>query len=74
MRGYIGVTDGDWYRFLRSHPEQQDINFWQPRFTRNFRALAEGQPFFFKLHSPNNFIVGGAYYAGFVALPTSLAW
>ncbi|MCP3964083.1 MAG: HNH endonuclease [bacterium] len=74
MKGYIGVTDGDWYRFLRSHPEQQDINFWQPKFTQRFRALTEGEPFFFKLHSPHNFIVGGAYYAGFVALPTSLAW
>lgn len=28
----------------------------------------------FKLHSPNNFIVGGGYFVGYSALPASLAW
>jgi len=27
---YVGVTDNDWYRFLRSRPELDEVNFWQP--------------------------------------------
>jgi putative restriction endonuclease len=30
MKIYIGVTDSDWYRFLRSRPELDEVNFWQP--------------------------------------------
>ena len=27
---YIGVTDNDWYRFLRQLPNVDEVNFWQP--------------------------------------------
>jgi len=30
MKLYVGVTDNDWYRFLRSRPELDQVNFWQP--------------------------------------------
>ena len=59
MRAYIGVTDGDWYRTLSQIPELEEANFWQPGGTHQFRALQQGELFLFKLHSPNNFIVGG---------------
>jgi len=35
------------------------VNFWQPSGKQQFRALAPGELFLFKLHSPDNFIVGG---------------
>ena len=39
-----------------------------------FLALAPGEPFLFKLHSPKNFIVGGGFFVSHTSLPASLAW
>jgi len=33
-----------------------------------------GTPFLFKLHAPNNFVVGGGYFVRFTVLPCFLAW
>jgi putative restriction endonuclease len=38
-----------------------------------FRALLPGEPFLFKLNSPDNFIVGGGPFVRYSARPTSLA-
>lgn len=51
-----------------------EVNFWQPSGSREFRAIQPGEPFLFKLHSPDNFIVGGGYFVRYSALPSSLAW
>ncbi len=74
MRLYIAVTDNDWFRFLRDRPELDEVNFWQPGGNREFRTLSIGEPFLFKLHSPQNFIVGGGYFEASSLLPCSLAW
>ncbi len=39
-----------------------------------FRALATGEPFAFKSHSPHNRIVGGGFFNGYVSVPVSDAW
>jgi len=74
VRAYVGVTDGDWYRFLAARPEITEVNFWQPSGGRVFRALESGEPFLFKTHHPHNRVVGGGFFSGFVALPLSEAW
>jgi putative restriction endonuclease len=76
VRGYVGVTDGEWYRFLADRPEiaAAEVNFWRPGGGRGFHALTVGEPFFFKSHSPHNRIVGGGFYSGFAALRVSEAW
>jgi putative restriction endonuclease len=74
MRIFVGVTDFDWYQFLSSKPKLDEVNFWQPSATGQFRALNPGEPFLFKLHSPRNFIVGGGFFAHYSELPVSLAW
>jgi HNH endonuclease len=71
---WIGITDENWYRQLSAIPELDEVNFWQPSGSREFRALQPGEPFLFKLHSPNNFIVGGGFLARYSALPVELAW
>jgi putative restriction endonuclease len=72
MAIWVGVTDKDWFQSLsRINPDE--VNFWQPRGSRMFRALQPGEPFLLKLHSPDNFIVGGGQFARYSALPTSLA-
>ena len=65
MRGYVGVTDGEWYRFLAARPEVSgaEVNFWRPG-GGGFRALAVGEPFFFKTHAPHNRVVGGGFFSG----------
>lgn len=74
MKAYIGVTDRDWWEFLRRQDGIAEVNFWQPSGRNRFRALQPGQPFLFKLHSPDNYIVGGGFFATFSILPVSLAW
>jgi putative restriction endonuclease len=76
MRGYVGVTDGEWYRFLAAWPEVSGavVNFWRPGGGRRFGVLEVGEPFFFKTHAPQNRVVGGGFYSGFAALPASEAW
>ncbi|HXG97428.1 MAG TPA: HNH endonuclease [Gemmatimonadales bacterium] len=73
MKIWVGVTDEDWFTHL-SHLKPDEANFWQPSGARAFRALAPGEPFLFKLHSPKNFIVGGGFFVSHTALPASIAW
>ena len=73
MKIWVGVTDKEWFEFL-NQIGADEVNFWQPSGSRVFRALQPGEPFLFKLHSPDNFIVGGGHFVRYSALPTSLAW
>lgn len=69
----VAVTDGDWFKQLRSTRDLQEVNFWSPS-PRSFRALQPGELFLFKLHAPINMIVGGGVYASSTVMPLSLAW
>jgi putative restriction endonuclease len=73
MKIWVGVTDKNWYEHLR-RLAPEEVNFWQPSGSRTFRALQPGEPFLFKLHSPENFVVGGGFFVRYSALPASLAW
>jgi putative restriction endonuclease len=44
MRGYVGVTDDEWFRFLAARPEvsRAEVNFWRPSGGNAFRALTPG--------------------------------
>ncbi len=74
MRAYVGVTDRDWYRFLLARPELDEVNFWQPSGGRGFHALEPGEPFLFKLHYPENAIVGGGTFLTSTSFPLSITW
>ena len=74
IKAYVGVTDRKWFDLLRSQPGIDEVNFWQPSGGRNFRAIRPGELFLFKLHRPDDFIVGGGLFAHFSLLPISLAW
>jgi hypothetical protein len=54
VKFYAGVTDTDWYRFLRTH-SVEDVHFWQPGDSRQFGAIA---PVFFSdedwIHAPRD--------------------
>jgi len=69
----VAVTDREWFELLKRQPGLSEVNFWAPSPTR-FRALSAGELFLFKLHAPNNYIVGGGTFAYSTNLPCSLAW
>ena len=73
MKFYVAITDLDWYSYL-SGQQPDEVNFWQPSGGRTFRALEPGEPLLFKLHSPQNFIVGGGFFSRFTQCPASYAW
>jgi putative restriction endonuclease len=73
FRFVVAVTDGDWFEHLRHRAGLEEVNFWAPS-AANFRALAPGELFLFKLHAPRNFIVGGGSFVHANTLPCSLAW
>lgn len=73
MKIWVAVTDDGWFDYLRRR-KPDEVNFWQPSGSRDFKVLAPGEPFLFKLHSPKNFIVGGGFFVRYSPLPCSLAW
>jgi len=73
MKIWVGLTDRNWFEFLRAR-DPEEVNFWQPSAGRRAVSLEPGSPFLFKLHAPYNVIVGGAFYVRYSALPARLAW
>ena len=73
-KAFVGVTDRDWFDFLSYRHDLPEVNFWQPGGRVQFRALSQGDVFLFKLHSPENFIVGGGFFMTASLLPVSIAW
>ncbi len=74
LKGYIGLTDPDWYSFLNAQPHIDEVNFWQPHGNRAFRALNPGELFFFKLRAPLKTIAGFGFFERYERLPAWLAW
>lgn len=74
MKAYVAVTDSDWFDFLSRQPEIDEVNFWKPGGSGDFKVLGVGAPLLFKLHWPDNYIVGGGFFASFSRLPVSLVW
>ena len=73
MKMYVGLTDYNWYIALKD-ANFDEVNFWKPGGNVNFRAVEANELFLFKLHSPNNYIVGGGFFVKYSILPTYLAW
>jgi putative restriction endonuclease len=70
---YVAITDSDWFNYL-SELRPDEVNFWQPSASGSFRALSPGEPLLFKLHSPENYIVGGGFFSHYAVFPVSFAW
>ncbi len=72
MKLYVGVTDKNWYEQLKREAVDE-VNFWNPG-AAPFKALQENELFLFKLHYPENYIVGGGFFVRYTQLPPFLAW
>jgi RNA-directed DNA polymerase len=73
MKFWVGVTDNRWYGYLAER-QPDEVNFWRPKSTAQFRAIEPGGLFLFKLHAPLNYIAGGGFFLQHSVLPLSLAW
>ena len=73
MKIYAGITDTEWYNFLRKL-QPDEVNFWQPGGRSSFKVLTPGAPFLFKLKSPYNAIGGLGFFTTHTFLPLSVAW
>jgi putative restriction endonuclease len=74
MRMYVAITDKDWFTFNASSRNVEKVNFWRPSSRTTFRVLQPSELLLFKLHSPDNFIAGGGFFARFLQLPVNMAW
>src|SRR5437588_2884476 len=74
VKAFVAVTDTDWFEFLSELNPQDEVNFWQPSPHGSFKSLEIAEPLLFKLHSPDDFIVGGGFFLRWTSLPASLAW
>ncbi|MVN78266.1 HNH endonuclease [Hymenobacter sp. HMF4947] len=74
MNFYVGVTDYNWFDFLRREP-REDVNFWKPLGGgTKFGAVPSGAPFLLKLKKPYHCIAGIGFFTNQIDLPISMAW
>lgn len=71
---WVANTDLDWFDYLASQNDIDEVNFWQPSGSSNFAAIGEGELFLFKLKSPRNVIGGFGVLSQASNIPLSLAW
>jgi hypothetical protein len=75
MRYWVGLTDYDWYTYLASRPDVDEVNFWQPSAGRQAVLLPVGAPFLFKLHARDGgWIIGGGTFVRYTKLSPHFAW
>lgn len=70
---FVAITDRSWFELL-SQERPDEVNFWQPSGNRSFGAVSVGELFLFKLHAPDDFIVGGGVFSHASNVPLTLAW
>ena len=74
VKMWVANTDPDWFDFLASLPNIDEVNFWQPSGSTQFGAIQPGELFLFKLKSPRNAIGGFGVLDRANNYPLSLAW
>ena len=76
MKGYLVNTDYQWFRFLREHPELDEVNFWRPMGSGNrVRIVEPGDPVIFKLKQDHHHaIVGFGQFVMDRTIPVREAW
>ena len=74
VKMWVANTDPDWFDYLASQPDIDEVNFWQPSGSTQFGAIQPGELFLFKLKSPRNAIGGFGVLDRANNYPLSLAW
>ena len=69
----IGLTDHDWFTFLREGPIHREVNFWTPT-PWGVSSLRDGDHFYFLLKAPVRKVGGYGRFAAYEEMPASEAW
>jgi len=83
-KGYIGVTNRNWFMYLKENSKNQEINFWRKNIS-NFKFLEVGEPFFFLVKNDYGLktdvslkterqVLGYGIYKRFEVLDINIAW
>ncbi len=73
VKMFLGVTHRPWFDQLAG-TAPDEVNFWQPSGTGEFKALRPGDLFLFKLKGADAAIAGGGVFGHASLAPLSLAW
>lgn len=73
MNMYVGITEKEWYLKLKDR-KYNEVVFTRSAGNINFSALERDELFLFKLHSPENYIVGGGYFLDYAMIPDFNLW
>lgn len=75
MNIFVANTDYDWYTYLASNAEVDEVNFWRPLGNATFSSLKEGELFFFKLKKAHaGKIVGFGQFLMFQPMSVIDSW
>jgi len=77
-KGYIGVTNRNWFMYLKENSKNQEINFWRKNISK-FKFLEVGEPFFFLVKNDYGLkterqVLGYGIYKRFEVLDINIAW
>lgn len=70
-RFVVMSTDPDWYAFLRSRPDIDELNFWRPGAAAT--SDAPGTPWLFLIRGTSQ-VFGCAFFSAFSRMPIGVAW
>ncbi|MDM5358814.1 hypothetical protein [Peribacillus sp. ACCC06369] len=78
MKGYIGVTSREWFKYLSNKNNVGEVNFWRKN-TNHFNVLTTEEPYFFIVKNENGVkgeraVLGKATYERFEVLTVNEAW
>jgi putative restriction endonuclease len=73
LAAYLGITDNDWFDYLRRNDFTDEVNFWVPSAPPR-KHVEPGSLWLLKLHSPLDFIAGAGVFMHYSVLPLQMAW
>jgi putative restriction endonuclease len=73
LSAFLGITDNNWFDYLRRNQITDEVNFWVPSAPRH-RYVEPGSLWLFKLKAPLNFIAGAGVFMHYSVLPLQMAW
>ena len=73
LSAYLGITDNEWFDYLRRNDITDEVNFWIPGAPAQKR-VEPGSLWLLKLKSPRDCIAGAGVFTHYSVLPLQMAW
>jgi putative restriction endonuclease len=73
LSAYLGITDNNWFDYLRRNNVTDEVNFWIPSAPAH-KNVEPGSLWLFKLHAPLDFVAGAGVFTHYSVLPLQMAW